>query len=77
MKKWITTVMVAVFGLSAQGNLKAQDMSALDGKQQKIAAIAANTAVGDLKTLKTELAAGLDAGLTGNQIKEVLVQMNS
>lgn len=58
------------------GKLKAQeDMDALDSKQQRIVTIAANTAVGDLATLKTELAAGLDAGLTINQIKEVLIQM--
>ncbi|MDR2913759.1 MAG: carboxymuconolactone decarboxylase family protein [Tannerella sp.] len=50
-------------------------MKSLDIKQQKIVAIAANTAVGNLSTLRTELNAGLDAGLTVNQIKEILVQM--
>lgn len=56
--------------------LKAQDMeNSLNPMQQKIVTIAANTAIGNLDVLHTELNAGLDAGLTVNQIKEVLVQM--
>src|SRR5689334_9527009 len=39
------------------------------------AAIAAFTAAGDLNRLTTALNRGLDAGVTVNQIKEVLVQM--
>jgi len=61
------------------GNLNAQskvdDENALNGKQQQIVAIAALTAKGDLTNLKPELHAGLDAGLTVNQIKEVLVHL--
>jgi len=61
------------------GNLNAQskvdDKNALNGKQQQIVAIAALTAKGDLTNLKPELHAGLDAGLTVNQIKEVLVHL--
>lgn len=57
------------------GNLKAQNMNSLNDKQQKIVSIAANTAIGNLDVLKTELNAGLDAGLTVNQVNEVLVQM--
>lgn len=49
--------------------------TALDKKQQKIVAIASNTAIGNLETLRTELVAGLASGLTVNEIKEVLVQM--
>lgn len=49
--------------------------TALDKKQQKIVAIASNTAIGNLETLRTELVAGLESGLTVNEIKEVLVQM--
>lgn len=56
-------------------NLKAQEMSTLDGKQQKIVPIAAFTATGSLENLKTALNEGLDAGLSINEIKEVLVQM--
>lgn len=47
----------------------------LNAQQRSIAGIAALTAVGDLEHLKTELATGLDAGLTVNEIKEVLVQL--
>jgi quercetin dioxygenase-like cupin family protein/alkylhydroperoxidase/carboxymuconolactone decarboxylase family protein YurZ len=47
----------------------------LNTKQEKIVAIAAFTANGDLQKLKTALNEGLDAGLTINEIKEILVQM--
>jgi alkylhydroperoxidase/carboxymuconolactone decarboxylase family protein YurZ/quercetin dioxygenase-like cupin family protein len=47
----------------------------LTAKQEEIAAIASFTAKGDLPRLKTELNAGLDAGLTINEIQEILVQM--
>lgn len=44
-------------------------------KQQGIIPIAAFTANGDLGKLRTALAEGLDAGLTVNEIKEILVQL--
>jgi alkylhydroperoxidase/carboxymuconolactone decarboxylase family protein YurZ len=47
----------------------------LNAKQQRIVTIAAFTANGDLDKLKAALNEGLDAGLTVNEIKEVLVQM--
>ena len=47
----------------------------LNTKQENIVAIAAFTANGDLPELKKALNGGLDAGLTVNEIKEVLVQM--
>ena len=47
----------------------------LNAKQQSIVTIAAFTAKGDLEKLKTALNEGLDAGLTVNEIKEILVQM--
>ncbi|MDD3155314.1 MAG: flavodoxin [Victivallaceae bacterium] len=49
-------------------------MNHLTVKEQKLAAIAAYAANGDLPELKKALAAGLDAGLTVNGIKEILVQ---
>ncbi|MBT2698967.1 carboxymuconolactone decarboxylase family protein [Bacillus sp. ISL-40] len=59
-----------------QKNEKQKDETQdLDAKQQKIVTIAAFTANGDLAQLEDELNAGLDAGLTVNEIKEVLVQM--
>lgn len=50
-------------------------MKGLNPQQEKIATIAAFTAAGDLRNLKTALNEGLDAGLTINEIKEILVQM--
>jgi 4-carboxymuconolactone decarboxylase len=48
---------------------------ALSTKQQSIIPIAAFTANGDLDKLKTALHDGLDAGLTVNEIKEILVHL--
>lgn len=44
-------------------------------KDKAIITIAAFTACGDLEQLSKSLAKGLDAGLTVNEIKEILVQM--
>lgn len=61
--------------ISIKMSAQKMDNQALDKKQQSIVSIAALTAVGDLPNLKTHLNTGLDAGLTVNEIKEVLVQM--
>ena len=72
----ITVVVIIVLLFLSNNQLKAQNMeNSLNPKQQKIVVIAANTAIGNLDALKTELNAGLDSGLTVNQIKEILVQM--
>jgi 4-carboxymuconolactone decarboxylase len=47
----------------------------LSTKQQAIVCISAVTGKGDLSKLKTELNAGLDAGLTTNQIRESIVHV--
>ncbi len=47
----------------------------LNAKQQSIITIAAFTANGDMERLKPALHEGLDAGLTVNEIKEILVQL--
>ncbi|MFH0757669.1 MAG: carboxymuconolactone decarboxylase family protein [Bacteroidota bacterium] len=59
--------------LSAQN--KAESNKALTTKQQCIVPIAALTANGDLQELKPALNKGLDAGLTVNEIKEILVHL--
>lgn len=63
----------AFAGLSWAG---ARDSSqALTTKEQSMVTISAFTASGDLKKLKPALVEGLQAGLTVNEIKEILVQM--
>jgi alkylhydroperoxidase/carboxymuconolactone decarboxylase family protein YurZ len=47
----------------------------LDVKEQGIITIAAFTATGDLVKLKSALNSGLDAGLTINEINEILIQL--
>lgn len=47
----------------------------LDAKQQSIVTISALTTMGDIPKLKQALNAGLDVGLTINEIKEELVQL--
>jgi alkylhydroperoxidase/carboxymuconolactone decarboxylase family protein YurZ len=79
MKKIITIILAGLFSslLSTATLSEAQTMKAegLNAKQKSIVTIAAFTASGDLQKLKTALNEGLDAGLTVNEIKEVLVQM--
>lgn len=66
---------LSVFGAAAIPEAKPATMDGLNDKQQRIVTIAAFTAIGDLRRLKTALNEGLDAGLTINEIKEILVQM--
>ena len=47
----------------------------LNAKQERIVTIAALTANGDMEKLKAAFNEGLDAGLTINEIKEILIQM--
>ena len=58
-------------------NVKANQLTAtesnLSAKEKSIITIASLTAKGDLVTLKSELNKGLEAGLTVNEVKEVLV----
>jgi 4-carboxymuconolactone decarboxylase len=62
----------------AQYSAEARTMNtiqALSAKQRSIIPIAAFTATGNQEKLKTSLSEGLAAGLTVNEIKEILVQM--
>lgn len=49
--------------------------NALSPKQQQIVVISANTAKGDLDELQVAINGGLDAGLTINEIKEILIHL--
>lgn len=54
---------------------KENKKQALSAKQENIVTIAAFAAKGDLPQLKNALNTGLNAGLTVNEIKEILVQI--
>jgi len=68
-------IVISCFSVNLIAQSKVDFDHALNEKQQQIVAIAALTAKGDLVKLKPKLHAGLDAGLTINQIKEVLVHL--
>ena len=80
MKERLVAVFSAVFislvgigSVNAQANLA--QPAALTARQQSIAIISALTAKGDLQKLPPALNTGLDAGLTINETKEVLVHL--
>ena len=79
MNHKVSSLLAGIFisVVSVVTTLEAQTMKneGLNAKQQTIVTIAAFTASGDLQKLKTALNEGLDAGLTVNEIKEILVQM--
>jgi len=80
MEKTHTALLAVIYGfmLNVAAMAEAQTMDvhqALSAKQRSIIPIAAFTANGDLAKLRPALHAGLDAGLTVNEIKEILVQM--
>ncbi len=63
------------FGVPLYGQSQAESNRTLSIKQQSIIPIAAYTATGDPEHLKTALNKGLDAGLTVNEIKEIMVHL--
>ena len=80
MNRLITLVAAVMFAMMfcIVGLSEAQNMDknrVLSSKQQGIIPIAAFTAKGNQDKLKVSLNEGLDAGLTVNEIKEILVQL--
>ena len=76
MKRLLVLASVCILMLSSTAILEANNMqNQLNAKQRAIIPIAAFTANGDIANLKTALNEGLDAGLTVNEIKEILVQL--
>ena len=75
----IALVITAFHGVTNHVNAQSKDNTIvnLDAKQQSIIAIASLTAKGDLQTLESALTEGLDAGLTVNEIKEVMVHLHA
>jgi 4-carboxymuconolactone decarboxylase len=73
---FLAVIWVFMFSFAAMSEAQTMDANqALSAKQQSIIPIAAFTANGDMEKLRTALHEGLDAGLTVNEIKEILVQM--
>ena len=77
--KFITLVAFLAFLISNTTDLLAQadadSVLALNAREQSIVTISAFTAQGDLEQLQVALNNGLDAGLTINETKEVLVHL--
>ena len=67
----VVMAVIVTTGVHAQTN----ETLALDSKQRAIVRISALTGKGDLSKLTAELNAGLDAGLTINQIKETIMHV--
>lgn len=72
---FVRQVTVATLSVLLCSNLWAASSDTLAPRQRAIVAIAAHTANGDLTALERNLVEGLQAGLTVNGIKEVLIQL--
>ena len=70
----MVSLLIPVLTMASEGE-NMEKYHALNQKQQSIIPIAAFTADGDVARLKSSLNQGLDAGLTVNEIKEVLVHL--
>jgi quercetin dioxygenase-like cupin family protein/alkylhydroperoxidase/carboxymuconolactone decarboxylase family protein YurZ len=75
MKKIIAPMIVTTFFCLNTKAQKSMDEKQLNSKEQSIVKIASLTATGNIDALKMQLSAGLDAGLTVNEVKEVLIQL--
>lgn len=74
--EFLAIIFAMIFIIAVIAEAQPMDKNqALNSKQQGIIPIAAFTAEGDLEKLKVSLNEGLDAGLTVNEIKEILVQL--
>lgn len=78
------TILLVILGVAGIANGQSKTVNSqnkpaenqqLSAKQQSIAAISGLTGKGDLGNLKKALVGGLEAGLTINEIKEVLVHL--
>ncbi len=76
MKKVIgMTTLCATLGMGNALQVNAQDIDTLSCRQQAIIPIAAFTAKGDMERLPKALDEGFDAGLSVNEIKEILTHL--
>lgn len=70
MKRRFIMLLISVFGFTSAFGAEEKTLKI---KEQEVVRISAFTASGDLENLKISLNDGLDAGLTVNEIKEILV----
>ncbi|MGH2623859.1 MAG: carboxymuconolactone decarboxylase family protein, partial [Sphingobacterium sp.] len=77
IKKIKSTLVVMVLTLIATVEAQTVNNQNLNKKQQVIVRISALTGKGNLSELSAQLNSGLDAGLTINQIKEVLIHVSA
>jgi alkylhydroperoxidase/carboxymuconolactone decarboxylase family protein YurZ len=71
----LASILAVTFGIVNLSETQTMKSEGLSARQKGIVPIAAFTASGDLEKLKTALNEGLDAGLTVNEIKEILVHL--
>lgn len=71
----LASILAVTFGIVNLSEAQAMKIEGLSARQKGIVPIAAFTASGDLEKLKSALNEGLDAGLTVNEIKEILVHL--
>ena len=71
----LTVILALMLSIVTIADAQTVNTQALSPKQQGIVAISAFTANGDQEKLKTALNEGLNAGLSVNEIKEILVQL--
>lgn len=75
LKKWLLlpVLILSIKKMDAQNNISPTIDLTL--QEQSIVIISALTATGNMESLKAQLNIGLDAGITENEIKEILVQL--
>lgn len=75
LKKCLLLLTLTLCAVGFVGGAEAAAKQALTAKQASIVCVAAFTAQGDLPRLQAALHEALDAGMTVNEVKEVLVQL--
>lgn len=76
IRMFLPIILALTFSIAVISEAQRMDKNqTLNAKQERIVTIAALTANGNIEKLKAAFNEGLDAGLTINEIKEILIQM--
>jgi 4-carboxymuconolactone decarboxylase len=73
--KWVLCMLLIISCKTMNAQIETNTSAQLSRAQQSLVILSSLTATGDPKGLKIQLNTALDAGLTINEIKEVLVQL--